>query len=84
MGSQPVRASCAAGSKHRSNRWPQLEAAFLQLSLACTSPLLALRPAGVGGDYEPRSLGLLKRSGTYVSLRAGPSNAAILASTLKG
>ncbi|KAL4443657.1 hypothetical protein ABPG75_011394 [Micractinium tetrahymenae] len=39
---------------------------------------------GVGGDYEPRSLRLLKRSGTYVSLRAGDTNAAILVATLKG
>lgn len=51
---------------------------------ACGDAPLVCVIDGVGGDYEPRSLGLLKRSGTYVSLRAGPSNAAILASTLKG
>ena len=40
--------------------------------------------AGVGGDYEPRSLRLLRRGGTFISLRAGHSFASILASTLKG
>lgn len=55
---------------------------------SCTQPVellsLPVQSTGVGGDYEHRSLGLPKLSGTYVSLRAGPSTAAVLASTLRG
>lgn len=40
--------------------------------------------AGVGGDYEGRSLPLLRRGGMFVSLRAGDSMAAIALATLKG
>eukprot|EP00887_Chlorella_sp_A99_P001387 scaffold8.g1387.t1 len=39
---------------------------------------------GVGGDYQWRSLPLLRRTGMYVSLRAGHSPGAILYATLKG